>query len=235
MRNPVPFAKSVSGVALPGPNLERWIDPVLAGVLGRRCDTRPRLENVPSVPGFPGSLGFLGPAWHRAGYTGRRTPELVDATDINALLSEYGDSLECVLPKLLGVLGEGIVHAELRKRGITSKLCPGQKRAVDLETESGLRIQVKTAQKHRFVTGIAQKRFDAGHVPDVWVLVLLTSSKARFFILTHEEICSLQKVCNDEWNRAYFNRHGRAFEKQGVDTLLLDRVKDYEDQWEKLR
>lgn len=161
----------------------------------------------------------------------------MDTTDITALLAEYGDSLNRILPRLFGVLGEGIVCAELQRRGIPSKLCLGQKRAIDLETEGGLRVQVKTAQKPKFTTRIGQSQFDPGHVPDVWVLVLLNDiNKPRFFVLTHQEICGLQKLRNQEWNEGYFKRHGTDFDiKRGVDNLLLADVQMYEDKWKKLR
>ena len=136
---------------------------------------------------------------------------IMDANDISNLISQYGESLKRVLPRLVGVLGEGIVLAELTKLGIPATLCDGQKRAVDLRTKGGLSIQVKTAQEPKFVTKIGQKRFDARHLPDVWVLVLLADiNKPRFFVLTHQEICTLQKARNQQWNDEYFKRHGNG-------------------------
>src|SRR6266480_1606526 len=103
----------------------------------------------------------------------------MNTRDIASLLSEYGDTFDRVLPRLLGVLGEAIVCAELKKQGIRAKLCRGQKRSIDLLTDSGLRIQVKTAQTARFVTGLSQKNFYKGHEPDIWVLVLIAGAHPR--------------------------------------------------------
>ena len=159
----------------------------------------------------------------------------MNTRDIASLLFKYGDTFDRVLPRLHGVLGEGIVCAELKRQGISAKLCRGQKRSIDLLTDSGRRIQVKTAQNPKFVTNLTQKNFYKEDEPHIWVLVLIAGAHPRFFILTHQEICKLQKAVNKASERRYFKRHGKPFKGPGVDNVRLAVVEQYEDKWSKVR
>lgn len=159
----------------------------------------------------------------------------MNTREIASLLSEYGDTFDRVLPRLLGVLGEAIVCAELKKHCIRAKLCRGQKRSIDLVTDTGRRIQVKTAQRPKFVTNLSQKNFYKEDEPHIWVLVLIGGARPRFFILTHREICKLQKAVNKASERRYFKRHGKPFKGRGVDNVRLAAVEQYEDKWSKVR
>jgi hypothetical protein len=139
----------------------------------------------------------------------------MNATEIVSLLSEYGDTLDRVLPRLLGVIGEGIVCSELNKRGVEAKLCPG---------------------RTKFVTRLTQKVVNNPDKPDFWVLLQISKDGGkRFFILSHPEIWEIQKARNDAYARDRVERGGEPPDfSKGVDNVTLADVKEYEDQWCKI-
>lgn len=163
-------------------------------------------------------------------------PTVQPMFDMISLLSEYGDTFSLVLPRLLGVLGEAIVCSELKKRGIEAELCRGNKRSVDLLlTGTGLRIQVKTSQGAKFVTRLGQKGFENPDVPDFWVLLLISKNGARFFILTHREICDIQRARNEAYAKRYFVRNGKQPDLgKGVDNVTVGDVAEHENQWSEI-
>jgi len=141
---------------------------------------------------------------------------------------------------LLNLAGEFRVCSELNKRGAFATVTYGNRKGVDLfvineKTGKSFKIEVKTSQQPRFVTGISQKKADTP--PDYWVLFLLQSSKdgsfvERFFVLTHEEICSVQKRRNQKYARTYKKKHGIMPDfSKGVDNVTLDDVYEHEDAW----
>lgn len=132
----------------------------------------------------------------------------------------------------LGMAGEYSVCAELLKRGHNASITMGNAKAVDIiiftSDNTYRRIEVKTSRNKRFVTGFFQKYYDktlALH-PDFWVLVHLDEEfKSRYFILTHEEMGSVQMKRNemDDWERIV-----------GCDNVLLKDIEQFEDKWEKI-
>ena len=99
-----------------------------------------------------------------------------------------------------------------------------------------LRIQVKTSQRSRFVTRLAQKSPTNDDSPDFWVLLHINEEGGRrFFVLTHPEICEIQKARNEVYAHKYIARHGKPPDfSKGVDNVTLTDVKEFEDKWPKI-
>ena len=147
----------------------------------------------------------------------------------------------------LNLAGEYRVCSELQKREIFATITYGQHKGIDIfviddRLNVSLRVEVKTSQKARFVTGISQKKhYVSGQAPDVWVLVLIKPASEgsyieRFFVLTHSEICAIQKRTNARYARKYFERHQTQPDtSRGVDNVPLSVVEPFENQWEKIR
>ena len=98
-----------------------------------------------------------------------------------------------------------------------------------------LKIEVKTSQGNKFVTGIAQKGFlDYGSdAADFWVLFQILPDQngmfEHFFVLGHQEICTEQKERNKPYAEKYFASHGKPFDiSTGVDNLTVADIKQYE-------
>lgn len=153
------------------------------------------------------------------------------------------------IPKyLLNLAGEYRICSELNKRGVFATITYGNRKGVDVyaisdRKERALKIEVKTAQQGKFVTSITQKGLDKNRPdsPDFWVLFQIlpgqnATFEERFFILTHEEICGVQKRRNNEWQNQYFKRHGKRFhiKSKGVDQVKVKDVEPFEDQWAKI-
>jgi hypothetical protein len=151
-------------------------------------------------------------------------------------------------PYLLSLAGEYRVCSELNKRGVFATITYGNRKSFDLYAISGrharaLKIEVKTSQTPKFVTGIGQKRkglANSPDVPDFWVLVQLRRGPdgcytERFFVLTHREICKKQTARNREYEKRYVERNRRKPDlSKGVDNIVVADVGKYEDQWSKI-
>ena len=135
---------------------------------------------------------------------------------------------------LLSLAGEYRVCSELIKRGVFVTMTYGNRKEVDVyaindRQKSALKIEVKTSQTGRFVNKLFQKRLDIDPcAPSFWVLVLIQQCKddtfkERFFVLTHTEICNVQKTRNSAYEEKYFQKHGKKFDsKNGVDTVRVE-------------
>jgi hypothetical protein len=113
--------------------------------------------------------------------------------------------------------------------------------AISDRKERALKIEVKTIQQGNFVTNITRKGLDKDpHAPDFWVLFQIRPDqnagfKERFFVLTHEEICRVQKVRNQAFAKEHFARHGKQFDfSKGVDGVRVADVEPYENKWSKI-
>ena len=147
---------------------------------------------------------------------------------------------------LLSLAGEYRICSELNKRGVFATVTYGHHKGVDVyaigeRKQIALRIEVKTGQGSRFVTGITQKRLERGaSAPDFWVLFQLRPNQGgtfteRFFVLTHREICRVQRKRNTEYAKRYQAKHGRQPDfSKGVDNVTVPDVEEYEDQWSQI-
>jgi hypothetical protein len=147
---------------------------------------------------------------------------------------------------LLNLAGEYRVCSELNKRGVFATITYGNRKGVDIYAISdtknrALKIEVKTSQHGRFVTGIAQKDLETSpYAPDFWVLCDIKADDSgtfaeRFFILDHATICRIQKARNQKYADKYISKHGKAPDpKGGVDNVIINDVEKYEDQWTRI-
>ncbi len=131
----------------------------------------------------------------------------------------------------INLVGEYAVCSELAKRKIQANLTLGNKKAVDIivlrDDNKAVTIEVKTTKKNKIVTGFFQKYNspESPH-PQIWVLVSIDEqNKTRFFILTHQELASIQMKVNKMSNWKYVN---------GVDNIPIQQITDYENKWEKI-
>ncbi len=144
---------------------------------------------------------------------------------------------------LLNLAGEYRVCSELNKRGVFATITYGNRKGVDIYAISdaknrALKIEVKTSQHGRFVTGISQKCLeDSPHAPDFWVLCDIKAGDTdafteRFFILSHRTICRIQKARNQKYADKYTAKHGKAPDLAGgVDNVMIADVEKFEDKW----
>ena len=149
-------------------------------------------------------------------------------------------------PYLLNLAGEYRVCSELCKRGLLATVTYGNRKGVDVyaisdRQERALKIEVKTSQRGRFVTGITQKGLAEGPTaPDFWVLFDLRGCPdgtftERFFVLTHSKICSIQAACNKKHGDMYEAKLGRKYDfSRGVDNVTVIDVEQHENQWSKI-
>lgn len=149
-------------------------------------------------------------------------------------------------PYLLNLAGEYRVCSELCKRGLLATVTYGNRKGVDVyaisdSQERALKIEVKTSQRGRFVTGITQKGLaEDPTAPDFWVLFELRGGPdgaftERFFVLTHPEIRSIQAACNKKYNDRYAAKYGRNYDfSRGVDNVTVIDVQEHENQWSKI-
>ena len=148
---------------------------------------------------------------------------------------------------LLNLAGEYRICSELNKRGVFATMTYGNRKGVDVyaisdRQERALKIEVKTAQINRFVTNITRRGLDKDHpdAPDFWVLFQILPDqnetfKERFFVLTHREICKVQKGVSQAWEKGYFERHGKQFDRtKGVDGVNVAHVEQFENHWAKI-
>lgn len=124
--------------------------------------------------------------------------------------------------RLLGCLGEELLLEELTRRGVRAELTGGNRKAVDLVTADGKRIQVKTSLKSTVITRFYQKDFSKNR-PDVWVLIKV-SDPPEYYVVSHEEIGTLQLARN----------RGRK-DPRGVDNLAFGELSQFRDAWTKVR
>jgi len=112
-----------------------------------------------------------------------------------------------------------------------------------------LKIEVRTSRTRKFVTRITQRGFliqagpdsrtltlaDGPAAPDFWVLCRLPGEgdtfEESFFVLSHKEICLIQKAVNEE----YINRNGPFDLSRGVDRVPITDVERFRDQWRKIK
>lgn len=144
---------------------------------------------------------------------------------------------------LLNLAGEYRVCSELIKRGVFATITYGNRKGVDIYAISdsknrALKIEVKTSQHGRFVTGISQKGLEKSpHAPDFWVLCNVKAGDnevfiERFFVLDHATICKIQKARNQRYADKYSAKHGKAPDlMRGVDNVIVTDVEKFEDQW----
>ncbi len=150
-------------------------------------------------------------------------------------------------PYLLSLAGEYRVCSELNKRGVFSTITYGNQKGVDVyaisdRKELALRIEVKTSQRNRFVTGIGQKRNYQVDLtaPDFWVMFQLkvdgdTSYSERFFVLTHAEICRIQRIVNTKYAKKYRTKYDRDPDvAKNVDSVSVTDVEEHEGKWSKI-
>jgi len=147
---------------------------------------------------------------------------------------------------LLGLAGEYRVCSELNKRGLFATMTYGNKKSADVyaiadKSRMAIRVEVKTSQGGRFLTGITQKCLENSHdAPDYWVLFLLKPKpngefEEQFFVLSHKEICRIQKKVNSDYARPYREKHGKSpDEMAGVDNVRVKEVKMHEGRWDKI-
>lgn len=147
---------------------------------------------------------------------------------------------------LLNLAGEYRVCSELNKRGIFATVTYGCRKGADVyaigdHNQRALRIEVKTSQKGKFVTGITQKGLlDSPTAPDFWVLFHLRPVdeerfSERFFVLSHGEMCDIQSERNRIYDDNHRARHGTAADfSRGVDNVLVGQVEQHEDRWSKI-
>ena len=148
---------------------------------------------------------------------------------------------------LLSLAGEYRVCSELNKRGLFATVTYGNRKSVDVYViqdapRRAIRVEVKTSQRGRFVTRITQKCLEhSADAPDYWVLFLLRPRtggefEERFFVLSHREICLIQKKGNRRFARRYRKKHGKSpDETAGIDNVRVEDVQKYENAWDKIR
>jgi hypothetical protein len=132
----------------------------------------------------------------------------------------------------LGLAGEYAVCAELAKNEINATLTIGNHKAVDViatnpTNNKACFIQVKSTDSTRIVTGFFQKyKTEQTPHPDFWVIVHFDKNNfTHFYVLTHQEMAKVQMKRNGmaEWR-----------EINGVDNVLLDSLRCFENRFEKI-
>ena len=132
----------------------------------------------------------------------------------------------------LGLAGEYGVCSELLKRNLDVFVTLGNAKSVDIyviKQGKALRIEVKTSQTGKFVTGFFKKYHDISNNnhPDFWILVYMDkSNNSHYYILTHQEMGDTQMRRN-KWTSWKAN-------PKGVDNILLSHIQQYENQWQKI-
>ncbi len=140
---------------------------------------------------------------------------------------------------LLNLAGEYRVCSELNKRGLFATMTYGNRKSVDVyaindRQSHALRIEVKTSQTNRFVTRITQKGLDKRpRAVDFWVLFQIRPDrngtfKERFFVLSHKEICKVQKMRNRPYEKKGWNL------SKGVDIVTVKDAEQYEGKWSRV-
>jgi hypothetical protein len=144
---------------------------------------------------------------------------------------------------LLSLAGEHRVASELCKLGLFATITPGKRKQTDLyaindDSKIYVRIEVKSSQTNRFVTGISQRKIKVDYnPPHFWVLVLFERGTERFFVLTNGEIESLQERKNKPFLARFREKNGKDFDlRVGVDNLSISDLNkiDHENRWDKI-
>ena len=132
----------------------------------------------------------------------------------------------------LNLSGEYGVCSELSKRGINSSITYGNHKAADIlvvnpNTRKTLSIEVKTTKSNRIVTGFFQKYpTPETNYPDFWVIVYINKENfSSYYILSHNEMAQVQMERNSmsTWGPV-----------KGVDNVLLDSIRIFENDWIKI-
>jgi len=148
--------------------------------------------------------------------------------------------MEKIPSYLLNLAGEYRICSELNKLGILATITYGNHKGADVyaisdQHERALKIEVKTSQRGNFVTNITRKGLaDDPTAPDFWVLFQIHTEE--FFVLTHEEICRIQKERNDKYAQKFFARYGKQ-PPPGVDNVTIEDVnrKEFKNNWGKIK
>lgn len=138
---------------------------------------------------------------------------------------------------ILNLAGEYRVCSELNRQGVFATISYGHQKGADIYAISNGRsskIEVKTTQRKNFVTKITQKGlFGSKSAPDFWVLFQISDEK--FFVLSHEELCEVQRRRNKIYCADYLAKHGQQFDlATGVDNVKGSDVESFENQWSKI-
>jgi hypothetical protein len=132
----------------------------------------------------------------------------------------------------LGLAGEYAVCAELAKNEINATLTIGNHKAVDViatnpTNNKACFVQVKSSDSTRIVTGFFQKyKSELTPHPDFWIIVHFDKNNfTHFYVLTHQQMAKVQMERNGmtEWR-----------EINGVDNVLLDSLRCFENSFEKI-
>jgi hypothetical protein len=131
----------------------------------------------------------------------------------------------------LQMSGEYGVCAELHKRNITASITYGKHKAANvfiIRGEKASRIEVKTTNKNKVVTGFFQKYTspETKPAPDFWVLVYIDSETfiSDFYILSHNEMAAEQMKVNkmESWYEM----------KGGICTIQFSHLEKYKNKWD---
>lgn len=164
------------------------------------------------------------------------TPESAETTPRQGKIPAY----------LLNLAGEYRICSELNKRGVFATVTYGHDKGADVYAISdkkgqALKIEVKTSQQGDFVTNLTRKGlFESDQAPDFWVLYQIRPTAdgkfaERFFVLSHAEICHVQRDAIESYAKRYRERHGREYDPStGVDCVRVANLAQFEDQWQKI-
>jgi hypothetical protein len=142
----------------------------------------------------------------------------------------------------LSLAGEYRVCAELLKRGIFATVTFGNMKGCDViaigPNQRAAKVEVKTSQSTRFVTGFYQKyKTTEREHPNFWALYSVRSNGQdfidRFFILTHDELADVQASRNHPGEVLEYAVRAERVAK-GVDNVLATHVEQHENAWGKI-
>jgi hypothetical protein len=135
--------------------------------------------------------------------------------------------------RLLNLAGKHRVCSELNKLNVRATVTYEKRNSGDVhairKNRTALKIEVRASQEDRFLTRIDENRPAVLPAPNFWVLVQFQPRGERFFVLSNEEICALQR----EVNGKYMKAHPRTNPK-GVPGMKVEDVKDHEGAWKKI-
>jgi hypothetical protein len=141
---------------------------------------------------------------------------------------------------LLSLAGEYRVCSELNRRGLLATITSGNHKAVDVyvisRRERALRIEVKTTQENDFCTTFPKGGYTPESAPDFWVFFQTKANGdeqylERFFVLTHDEMMSVQEKHNDDYSRSH---NGKPHEDGAYQGLSVQDILAHEGAWYKI-
>lgn len=140
----------------------------------------------------------------------------------------------------LSQFGEFAVAAELNRRQFYASVTYGNQKRMDVIvlSEHGhyATIEVKTSDKKRFPTGLSQEKQKEINERQFWVFVKTKlgsdNPETEFYILSDQEIKSIQGKRDKEYGEKYKLKHGQAFKGKGVPNVTLDDIEVYKDNWD---